>query len=102
MTETKNTRALIHYSLIVATLIIQVVIAVFIYNEYFNQKKLESIESQLRDSRTLERAAGQARADLLQAQDNLRKYSDSQDKEHLDAYFASLRKLSRNRKHVSI
>ena len=96
MTETKNTRALIHYSLIVATLIIQVVIAVFIYNEYFNQKKLESIESQLRDSRTLERAAGQARADLLQAQDNLRKYSDSQDKEHLDAYFASLRKLSRN------
>lgn len=96
MTETKNTRALIHYLLIVATLIIQVVIAVFIYNEYFNQKKLESIESQLRDSRTLERAAGQARADLLQAQDNLRKYSDSQDKEHLDAYFASLRKLSRN------
>lgn len=96
MTETKNTRALIHYSLIVATLIIQVVIAVFIYNEYFNQKKLESIESQLRDSRTLEKAAGQARADLLQAQDNLRKYSDSQDKEHLDAYFASLRKLSRN------
>lgn len=96
MTETKNTRALVHYSLIVATLIIQVVIAVFIYNEYFNQKKLESIESQLRDSRTLERAAGQARADLLQAQDNLRKYSDSQDKEHLDAYFASLRKLSRN------
>lgn len=96
MTETKNTRALVHYSLIVATLIIQVVIAVFIYNEYFNQKKLESIEVQLRDSRTLERPAGQARADLLQAQDNLRKYSDSQDKEHLDAYFASLRKLSRN------
>lgn len=96
MTETKNTRPLIHYSLIMATLIIQVVIAVFIYNEYFNQKKLESIESQLRDSRTLERAAGQARADLLQAQDNLRKYSDNQDKKHLDAYFASLRKLSRN------
>src|SRR5690606_38657038 len=96
MTETKNTRPLIHYSLIVATLIIQVVIAVFIYNEYFNQKKLESIEVQLRDSRTLERAAGQARADLLQAQDNLRKYSDNQDKKHLDAYFASLRKLSRN------
>lgn len=96
MTETKNTRPLIHYSLIVATLIIQVVIAVFIYNEYFNQKKLESIEAQLRDSRTLERAAGQARADLLQAQDNLRKYSDNQDKKHLDAYFASLRKLSRN------
>ena len=96
MTETKNTRPLIHYSLIVATLIIQVVIAVFIYNEYFNQKKLESIEAQLRDSRTLERAAGQARTDLLQAQDNLRKYSDTQDKKDLDAYFASLRKLSRN------
>ncbi len=96
MTDTRNHRPLIHYSLIAATLIIQVVIAVFIYNEYFNQKKLESIEGQLRDSRMLERAAGQARADLLEAQDNLRKYSDSQDNRDLDAYFASLRKLSRN------
>lgn len=96
MTDTRNNRPLLHYSLIAATLLIQVVIAVFIYNEYFNQKKLESIENRLRDSRMLEKAAGEACADLLQAQDHLQQYSDSQNTRHLDAYFSSLRKLSHN------
>ena len=101
MTENRNNRPLVHYALITSSLLIQVVIAVFIYNEYFNQKKLESIESQLRDSRTLEKAAREARTDLLQAQNHLQLYMDTQGRENLEAYFASLRKLSRNLDSIS-
>ncbi len=96
MTQNKYNRPIVHYSLIAATLLIQVVIAVFLYNDYFNQKKLDSIESQLHDSRTLEKAADQARTDLVKARDQLRRYSDTQERRHLDAYFGYLRKLSSN------
>lgn len=46
-------RKIVHYSLILCILLVQVIIAVFFYNEFTNEKKLKFIESQLKDSKAL-------------------------------------------------
>nr|WP_305049781.1 hypothetical protein [Elizabethkingia bruuniana] len=48
-------RKIVHYSLILCILLVQVIIAVFFYNEFTNEKKLKFIESQLKDSKALGR-----------------------------------------------
>lgn len=89
-------RQLIHYSLIACTLCIQVIICIFVYNEYFNGKKLEIIENQIRETSVLKNLMENSRLDLVCAQDNLRNYVIVNDRKYLEAYFLSLRKLNKN------
>lgn len=89
-------KQLIHYSLIACTLCIQVIICIFLYNEYFNGKKLEFIENQIQETHVLKNLMEDSRQDLLSAQDNLRKYVVDNDRKFLEAYFLSLRKLNKN------
>ena len=94
-------RQLIHYSLIVCALCIQLIICIFIYNEYFNGKKLEVIENQIQETHVLKNLMEDSRNDLLSAQDNLQKYVFENDKKHLEAYFLSLRNLNKNLDSIS-
>lgn len=89
-------RQRIHYVLIACILFLQFIIMVFFYNEYFNEKKLTEIEDQIQDSRTLKSLTKDARQDLATAQSSLQKYSSLQEKQYLEDYFQSLRKLSVN------
>lgn len=89
-------RQFIHYSLIACTLLIQVIIVIFFCNEYFNGKKLETIEQQLKQNRVLKDLTDDSRKELLNAQDNLQKYINGNDKKFLEQYFISLRKLNQN------
>ncbi|QOW09635.1 HAMP domain-containing histidine kinase [Kaistella flava (ex Peng et al. 2021)] len=94
-------RQLIHYSLIACALCIQVIICIFIYNEYFNGKKLEVIQSQIQETHVLKNLMEDSRKDLLSAQDNLQKYVFDNDKKYLEAYFQSLRNLNKNLDRIS-
>lgn len=94
-------RQLIHYSLIVCTLCIQIIICIFIYNEYFNGKKLAVIENQIQETHVLKNLMENSRKDLLSAQDHLQKYVFDDDKKHLEAYFKSLRNLNKNLDSIS-
>ena len=98
--KTKH-RQLIHYSLIACTLFIQMIICIFIYNEYFNGKKLELIENQIQETRVLKNLMEDSRKDLLNAQDNLQKYVFNNDKKFLEAYFQSLKNLNKNLDSIS-
>ncbi|UOU97775.1 hypothetical protein MUU74_14900 [Chryseobacterium daecheongense] len=89
-------RKIVHYSLIVCILLIQVIIAIFFYNEFVNEKKLKFIENQLKESRSLEGLTESSRKDFRDAQISLQKYMISQDDKDLKSYFASLRKLNDN------
>ncbi|WP_228428523.1 ATP-binding protein [Chryseobacterium daecheongense] len=89
-------RKIVHYSLIVCILLIQVIIAIFFYNEFVNEKKLKFIENQLKESRSLEGLTENSRKDFRDAQISLQKYMISQDDKDLKSYFASLRKLNNN------
>ncbi|MCZ2084465.1 MAG: HAMP domain-containing histidine kinase [Flavobacteriales bacterium] len=94
-------RQLIHYSLIACTLCIQIIICIFIYNEYFNGKKVEVIENQIQETHVLKNLMENSRKDLLSAQDNLQKYVFNNDKKYLESYFQSLRNLNRNLDSIS-
>jgi signal transduction histidine kinase len=89
-------RKVVHYSLIVCILLIQVIIAIFFYNEFVNEKKLKFIKSQLEESRVLGGLTDNSRKDFMDAQNYLQKYMISQDDKDLKLYFQSLRKLNDN------
>ena len=89
-------RQLVHYSLIACILCIQLIICVFIYNEYFNGKKLEVIEYKIQETHVLKNLMEDSRKDLLNAQDNLQKYVFDNNKKYLENYFESLRNLNKN------
>ncbi|WP_390455924.1 sensor histidine kinase [Chryseobacterium sp. Alg-005] len=89
-------RKIVHYSLIGCILLIQVIIAIFFYNEFVNGKKLKFIENQLKESRALENLTENSRKDFSVAQSSLQKYMISQDDKDLKSYFESLRKLNEN------
>lgn len=89
-------RKLVHYSLILCILLIQVIIAIFFYNEFVNGKKLKFIKDQLEESRALGGLTDNSRKDFLDAQEHLQKYMATQDNKELQLYFQSLRKLKIN------
>ncbi|WP_106916107.1 sensor histidine kinase [Chryseobacterium aurantiacum] len=89
-------RKVVHYSLIICILLIQVIIGIFFYNEFVNEKKLNFIKNQLEESRALGGLTDNSRKDFMDAQDHLQKYMVSQDNKDLQAYFQSLRKLKSN------
>ncbi|WP_232539088.1 sensor histidine kinase [Chryseobacterium sp. JV274] len=89
-------RKLVHYSLILCILLIQVIIAIFFYNEFVNGKKLKFIKDQLEESRALGGLTDNSRKDFLDAQEHLQKYMATQNNKELQLYFQSLRKLKIN------
>lgn len=87
-------RRLIHYALIVCTLLVQVAILVFFRNEYANRQKLDVLEKQMHQTRVLREMMADARKDLIDAQLSLQKYSADRERGHIESYFVSMRKLS--------
>lgn len=89
-------RKVVHYSLIICILSIQVIIAIFFYNEFVNGKKLQFIKNQLEDSRALGGLTDDSRKDFMAAQEHFQKYMATQDDKDLQSYFQSLKKLKLN------
>ncbi len=94
-------RKIIHYSLILCILLIQLIIAAFFYNEFVNRKNLIFIEKQLKEIHLLENLTDDSRKELMNAQDFLQKYVVSEDNTYLDSYFKSLNKLGNNLDSIS-
>jgi len=94
-------RKIIHYSLILCILLIQLIIAAFFYNEFVNRKNLIFIEKQLKEIHLLENLTDDSRKELMNAQDFLQKYVVSEDNTYLDSYFKSLNKLGENLDSIS-
>ncbi|PTT71324.1 sensor histidine kinase, partial [Chryseobacterium sp. HMWF001] len=85
-------RKIIHYSLLVCILLIQLLIAGFFYNEFISKKNLTFFENQLKEVHTLENLTDNSRGELLNAQSFLQKYMVSNDNTYLNSYFTSLNK----------
>ncbi|GAA5095892.1 hypothetical protein GCM10023210_29130 [Chryseobacterium ginsengisoli] len=91
-----KSRKIIHYSLIICILLIQLLIVGFFYNEYINRKNLTFIEKQLKDVHSLENFTDNSRKELLNAQGYFQNYVMNKDEKYLDSYFQSLNKLGEN------
>ena len=94
-------RKIVHYSLILCILLIQITIAAFFYNEFIDRKNLTFFEKQLKEIHFLENLTDNSRKELLSAQDNLQKYLVSEDDQYLDSYFLSLNRLDKNLDSIS-
>lgn len=88
-----KSRKIVHYSLIICILLIQLLIAGFFYNEYINRKNLTFIENQLKDIHSLENLTNNSRNELLNAQGYFQSYAINKDEKDLNSYFQSLGKL---------
>lgn len=91
-----KSRKIVHYSLIICILLIQLLIAGFFYNEYVNRKNLTFIEKQLKGIHSLENLTDNSRKELLNAQGYFQKYVVNEDEKYLNSYFQSLNKLGEN------
>lgn len=89
-------RKIVHYSLILCILLIQITIAGFFYSEFINKKNLDFIEKQLKEVHKLEDLTDHSRRELLNAQDYLQKYVISEDDKYLESYFSALNTISKN------
>ena len=89
-------RKIVHYALIACILLIQILIAIFFYNEFTNKKQLSFIEKQLSEIHSLEDLTDRSRKELVNAQDNFQKYIASEDDQYLQNYFHSVNQLAKN------
>ncbi len=89
-------RKVFHYSLILCILLIQIIIAGFLYNEFTGKKNLTFIERQLDEIHSLENLTDNSRKELLNAQDYFQKYLMSDDNRYLESYFNSVNRLTSN------
>ncbi|MNK30374.1 Autoinducer 2 sensor kinase/phosphatase LuxQ [compost metagenome] len=89
-------RKIVHYSLILCILLIQLIIAGFFYTEFKNRKNVAFIENQLKDVQALEHLTDDSRKELLTAQDYFQKYVMTDDDKYLDSYFHSVNVLTKN------
>ncbi len=96
MEKANRHKYFVHYSLIVCTIFIQVIILLFFYNEYFNGKKLNLLEKQIQEAYSLNGILESSKENILSAQVNLQNYIKNNEKESLEDFFLSLRNLHRN------
>lgn len=95
-------RKIVHYSLILCILFIQLLIAAFFYNEFVKDKKLAFFEKQLGEINTLERLTEKSRVEFSNAQGSLQKFMTSKDEKDLNGYFSSLRALDANLSNINL
>jgi len=95
-------RKIVHYSLILCILLIQITIAAFFYNEFITKKNLTFIENQLKEIHSLENLTDNSKNELSNAQGFLQKYVVSENDEYLKSYFQSLNKLGENLDSISL
>lgn len=106
--DTKNSnsrfklRKIVHYSLILCILLIQLIIAGFFYNEFKNRKNVAFIENQLKDVHALEHLTDKSRKELQTAQGFFQQYVISDDDKYLDSYFRSVNLLTRSLDSINV
>ena len=91
MTIEVKHRKIIQYSLLTCTLLIQIIILIFFYNEYFNENKLAEIKNQIEETRKLKSLTNESKRELLTAQNHLQQYLNNPKKDFLNLYFQTLR-----------
>jgi hypothetical protein len=97
-TNTKNfrLRKIVHYFLIVSILLLQLILAAYLYNEFKSRKNLTFIENQLKEINSLENLTNDSKKELLSSQDYFQKYLITDDKQYLESYFKSINRLTKN------
>lgn len=94
-------RKIIHYSLILCILLIQLIIAAFFYNEYISKENIKFLNKQLKEVGMLEDLTNTSKQDLVDAQSFFQKYITTEDDKYLNSYFNSVNNLTQNLERIN-
>ena len=91
-------RKLIHYSLVISIILLQVFLLTLLYNKFYNEPKLEKLQADLHLSDEVNKFNNLTRNSYLEAQSNLQQYIITKDVVYLEKYNKSLIDLNNNLK----
>ena len=89
-------RKVVHYSLLVSVVMLQVLLLVILYNEFVNEPKLEKFDKQLKNLDRTKEFINLSREDYIKIQSSLQDFLKTKENRFLDNYYLSIRDLKSN------
>ena len=89
-------RKVVHYSLLVSVVMLQVLLLVILYNEFVNEPKLEKFDKQLKNLDRTKEFINLSREDYIKIQSSLQDFIKTKENRFLDNYYLSIRDLKSN------
>ena len=94
-------RKVFHYTLLLSIIILQFLIGLIIYNEVFNESKLEELEAELYLSEQASYFSDLTKENYIEAQNNLQNFFRTKDQKYLVKYNDALTNLNENIQNLS-
>ena len=91
----KNRKA-VHFALLASIIFLQLLLLVILYNEIFNESKLDDLETELEISDQAKHFSDLTKGDYIAIQYNLQNYIQTKDNKYLANYNKALNNLNKN------
>lgn len=91
----KNRKA-VHFALLTSIIFLQLLLLVILYNEIFNESKLDDLERELKISDQAKHFSDLTKGDYIAVQYNLQNYIQTKDNQYLANYNKALNDLNKN------
>ncbi|WP_291106208.1 sensor histidine kinase [Flavobacterium sp. UBA6195] len=91
----KNRKA-VHFALLASIIFLQLLLLVILYNEIFNESKLDNLETELEISDQAKHFSDLTKGDYIAIQYNLQNYIQTKDNKYLANYNKALNNLNKN------
>lgn len=89
-------RKVVHYTLLLSVIILQLLLLTILYNEIFNEAKLKEFQADLNVSEKAKYFSDLTKDDYIAAQYNLHNYIQTKDEQYLINYNNALNSLNKN------
>lgn len=89
-------RKAVHYTLLTSVIFLQLILLLILYNEIFNEPKLQELEAELHISEQAKHFSDLTKDDYITAQNNLQNYIHTKDDQYLLGYNDALTSLNKN------
>lgn len=89
-------RKAVHFALLASIIFLQLLLLVILYNEIFNESKLDDLETELKISNQAKNFSDLTKVNYISAQHNLQNYIQTKDNQYLTRYNSALNDLNQN------
>ena len=89
-------RKAVHFALLASIVFLQLLLLVILYNEVFNESKLDDLETELEITDQAKHFSDLTKGDYIAAQHNLQNYIQTKDNQYLTNYNTALYNLNQN------
>lgn len=89
-------RKAVHFALLTSIILLQLLLLIILYNEIFNESKLDDLETELKISDQAKHFSDLTKGDYIAVQYNLQNYIQTKDNQYLTNYNTALNNLNKN------